>query len=120
VGEAAEDPRQLWGHTRALRDLCLSTSERVLGRGGAEGSMAQRARRPQFDAAGREVGALHETLCQFSCVIPKARAATPLLSLARRAAAPRSAAALESPEALLRMRGVFSSYQERPASDLAL
>jgi hypothetical protein len=74
---AGEDARRHMEFPAALRDLVLRADERVFGRGGRDGTSADRGRRPQYDCCGREVGSLLDTLTNFVCIIPRARCAPP-------------------------------------------
>jgi hypothetical protein len=81
---ASEDPRRHAAYPAPLRDLILRADERVFGRGGREGTAADRARRPQLDCCGREVGSLLDTLTNFVCIIPSARCAPASVVWSRR------------------------------------
>jgi len=122
VVEESEDASRFWDHSSTLRNLVLTVEDRVYGRGGRDGSQAAKKGRPQFDAAGQEITSLHDMLTQYVCMIPKARAVSPTVSLSGLAgggniALPISAAELASQEKLRDMRGVFSGFQDlcRPA-----
>ncbi len=80
---AGEDARRHMEYPAALRDLVLRADERVFGRGGRDGTSADRARRPQYDCCGREVGSLLDTLTNFVCIIPRARCAPPCVVWSR-------------------------------------
>ena len=81
---ASEDPRRHAAYPGPLRDLILRADERVFGRGGRDGTAADRARRPQLDCCGRETGSLLDMLTNFVCIIPRARCAPASVVWSRR------------------------------------
>eukprot|EP00960_Hanusia_phi_P072415 767779-Hanusia_phi.AAC.8 len=70
----ANDPKRHAEYTDTVRNLVLTPSERVFGRGGKEGCTSTKLLHPMYDLDGREVDSLYHILTNFVCIIPKARA----------------------------------------------
>jgi len=115
----SEDPKRCLEYTDTLRNLVLTAEERVYGRGGSQGTFELKRQHPMFDGEGREVYGYQDALVNYTCIIPKARAVFPRVTL--------SHAVLHAPDSLAfcdrsnpmveKVQRVFSQYDDivRPA-----
>ena len=115
----SEDAKGYLDYTDTLRHLVLTAEERVYGRGGSEGTFELKRQHPMFDGEGREVYGCKEALVNYTCIIPKARAVFPRVTLSHAVLhAPDSLAFCDRRNPLVeQVQKVFSQYDDivRPA-----
>ena len=109
----ASDPKRYFEYTDTLRNLVLTSPERVFGRGGKEGCLSTKLLHPMYDLDGREVDSLYHILTNFVCIIPKARALPPSAVLSH----PNLNENIVNEDRVLDCRHWFSSFNDvcRPA-----
>ena len=119
IVSSSADPKKYFEYTDTLRHMVLTAEERVYGRGGRYGTEDLKRQHPMLDGEGRQVHGYNDIICNFTCIIPKARGVSPRVML--------SHAGLHSPESLalcdranpiaVRVAEAFSQYDDivRPA-----